>query len=516
MRPCAVSAITTFGLLLSSGAGAATLTVGSGKTYPTPCAAIAAASAGDIIEIDAGTYAKDVCQWSTDSLTLRGVGGLAKLDADGEHAGGKAIWVIAGDDTVVENIEFTNAAVPDQNGAGIRQEGRNLTVRGCWFHHNENGILTSADSQSEILIEYSQFDHNGRGDGYTHNLYIGHVGKLIFQYNYSHRASIGHLLKSRAAENYVLYNRLTGEDGTQSYEIDIPNGGRSYIIGNLIQQGPSTDNSSMISYEREGAHGDNPNHELFVVNNTFVNERPNGSTFINVDGGVSVPVVVRNNIFVGPGTVCSQSSAVLEGNYVGDAPGFVNQAAFDYHITSGSPCEDTGVAPGTGVGYDLTPMHQYVHPAAEEGRVTVGVIDVGAYEIGGGTSGGGGAAGSGGTAGSAGAAGMGGSSGGGSSGTGGESGTGGASGGNGGSAGSGGASGGAGGGASGSGASGGTGGGASGGTGGGTAGTAGADASGEEDDGGCGCRTHGSSPGDWSAFGLLATAILVLRRRHRA
>jgi hypothetical protein len=56
--------------------------------------------------------------------------------------GGKGIWVISGNDTVVENIEFSGAAVPDANGAGIRFEGVNLTVRNCYFHHNQNGILT--------------------------------------------------------------------------------------------------------------------------------------------------------------------------------------------------------------------------------------------------------------------------------------------------------------------------------------------------------------------------------------
>ena len=40
---------------------AATLTVGPGKQFTSPCAAIAAAAPGDLIEIDAsGNYAGDV------------------------------------------------------------------------------------------------------------------------------------------------------------------------------------------------------------------------------------------------------------------------------------------------------------------------------------------------------------------------------------------------------------------------------------------------------------------------
>ena len=67
---------------------------------------------------------------------------------------GKAIWVIAGDDVTVENITFSGARVPDQNGAGIRAEGKNLTVRSSRFYDNENGIL-AARSGSTILIQGS-------------------------------------------------------------------------------------------------------------------------------------------------------------------------------------------------------------------------------------------------------------------------------------------------------------------------------------------------------------------------
>ena len=65
-------------------------------------------------------------------------------------------------------------------------------------------------------------------------LCIGHAASRDFEFNCSHDAIVGHLLKSRAAANYVLYNRLTGENGTDSYELDLPKRGTSYVIGNLI------------------------------------------------------------------------------------------------------------------------------------------------------------------------------------------------------------------------------------------------------------------------------------------
>lgn len=126
----------------------------------------------------------------------------------------------------MENIEFSGCAVPDKNGAGIRQEGANLTVRSCYFHDNENGILAGTVKNGPIWIEYSEFGYNGNGDGYSHNLYINNVDTLIFQFNYSHHAKIGHELKTRAHVNYILYNRLSDEvTGTASRNIDIPNGG---------------------------------------------------------------------------------------------------------------------------------------------------------------------------------------------------------------------------------------------------------------------------------------------------
>jgi hypothetical protein len=49
-------------------------------------------------------------------LTLRGSGGRAHLQAFGKSAEGKAIWVIKGNNVVVENIEFSDAAVASLNG----------------------------------------------------------------------------------------------------------------------------------------------------------------------------------------------------------------------------------------------------------------------------------------------------------------------------------------------------------------------------------------------------------------
>ena len=383
------SLLLSFALLalmaLTPGAQAAILQVGPGKQFATPCAAIAAAAAGDTIQIDSSiTYVGDVCAWTTPNLTLQGVGGArAHIDAGGLNSQGKGIWVISGANTTVENIEFSGASVPDHNGAGIRQQADNLTVRNCFFHDNEEGILTDASLTSTITIEFTEFGFNGFGDGQSHNVYIGNIATLIFRYNYSHHAKIGHLLKTRAAQNFILYNRLSDEaTGTSSYQIDIPNGGLSYVIGNVIEQGPLNDNSTFIAYLEEGTNPGNPNEQLFVINNTFDNDASSG-IFISPALGAA-PVVIKDNIFSGPGTITNQASAVQANNFSGNA-GFVNSAGYDYHLTSGSAAINAGADPGSNGTFSLSPAFQYMHPACAEGRTLVGTIDVGAYEFSGGT-----------------------------------------------------------------------------------------------------------------------------------
>jgi hypothetical protein len=361
---------------------AATLTVGPGKTYAAPCAAIAAAADGDTIEIDAGgSYDGDVCAVPKNGLTLRGLGGRPKIAAAGKNHGGKGIWVISGNDTTVENIEFSGASVPDKNGAGIRQEGKNLTVRGCYFHDNENGILSGGGANTAILVEYSEFANNGFGDGFSHNMYIGHEGRFTLRYSYSHNAKVGHLVKSRAAENYILYNRLTGEAGTASYEVDLPNAGTSYVIGNLIQQGAATQNSALVTYGLEGITAENPGQALFVVNNTFVNDRSAGGTFISTGSAIATPVTITNNVFFGGGTITNQASAIQKTNFAQQDPGLVDRAAYDYRLLPGSPCINAGSDPGTGAGFALLPSRHYIHPASAIDRTIEGAIDIGAFEF---------------------------------------------------------------------------------------------------------------------------------------
>jgi len=358
------------------------LPVGPTRQYKAPSAAAAEARDGDTIEIDAGEYRGDVAVWTANRLTIRGVNGMAHLEAAGKSAQQKAIWVIRGNDTIMEYIEFSGCKVPDRNGAGIRQEGGCLVVRHCSFHDNEDGILTSANPDSIILIEYSEFNHNGAGDGQSHNMYIGKVKSFTLQYCWSRRASIGHLVKSRAEENVILCNRLTDEqDGTSSYVIDLPNGGRSFIIGNVIQHGPRAENGVAVSYAAEGAA--NAVQKLYVTHNTYVNQRAAGGRFLRVTGK-SPSVKVVNNLVVGAGIVLD-GPGKSDNNLVTMEPSFMDAASYDYRLTTQSKARKAGINPGKAGVFNLLPAFQYLHPLAKEPRPKSTKPDIGAFGFMGGT-----------------------------------------------------------------------------------------------------------------------------------
>jgi MYXO-CTERM domain-containing protein len=374
-------------LLVASPASAATLHVGTGMTYTSIAAAAAAAHDGDTIAIEAGTYHEEVV-FTANGLTIQSVGGEVVIDMTGMtlmNQGGKGIFILDGADTTVDGITFVGATDGDGNGAGIRwQGGGMLTVRNCTFRDDEDGILGGNHPDNVALIENNEFLGSGRGEfGYTHNIYISEIDTLTFRGNYSHSLAtgtpdIGHLFKSRAHHNYVLYNRLTAEDSPASYELQLPEGGIAYVIGNLIEQGTMDPNHTIISIGGDGMQW--PDHHVFLINNTIVNQDTAG-TFVNATAPIDLDIV--NNLFVGTGTLVSGGNVMrMTNNLTTDTSVFVDAATFDYHLVAGSMPIDMGVDPGSDGAMSLAPILQYVHPRATEARASVGTIDVGAYEFG--------------------------------------------------------------------------------------------------------------------------------------
>jgi hypothetical protein len=397
---------------LAAGAGdqaaAAPAILHVGKTRPLRTIGEAARTArdGDTVEIDAGDYVGDVAVWTQDRLTIRAPNGRAHLIANGASAEGKGIWVMRGRAILVENIDLTGAKVADGNGAGIRFEKGQVTIRNCTFTENENGIL-SGNNSGALVIENSEFEHNGTVNGQGHSIYVGRIQSLRMSGTYVHRAAGGHLVKSRAAENHLEGNRLTDEiGGMASYELEFPDGGVNYVIGNIIEQASTTENSTIVSVGSEGYRW--PRNELYFVNNTVADDKPQGGIYVTVRPGIQ-RVKAVNNIFVGSGrletggagelvacsglciddikqsvrglvksVVAHKSDADGPASAAGSAPApirgefannfradwdqFVLAARYDYRLAAGARLNGKATVAGTARGVDLTQRLQYVHP----------------------------------------------------------------------------------------------------------------------------------------------------------
>ena len=366
--------------------------VGPERTYKKPSEVAGKVGDGDIVLIDAATYACDTgVVWRADQLTLRGVGGQPHLAAEGcGIPGGKGIWVPGGTDLLIDNIAFSGASVPDENGAGIRFEGSGqVIIRNSAFHHNENGILFTppfADS-TDLLIEHSEFAFNGVSSGQSHNVYINETRSFTFRYNDSHDSHVGHLLKTRARENYILYNRLATMDGTGSYEIDLSEGGDAWIIGNVIQQGRVSENKGVIAYAGEVAVAEGETSRgghLYVVNNTIVNDRLDGADLVALFDHLPATFRMTNNLFVDIPKEelgrMEEAGAALAGNLLTSWPGLADRKRLNYALTDYSDAIGKGVDPGVDHrGAPLMPDRRYRHPAGVEVLVGgTGALDVGA------------------------------------------------------------------------------------------------------------------------------------------
>jgi len=340
-----------------------------------PSDAAKVAEAGDIVEIDAGYYAQDEAIWRAPNLLIRGVGGRAILEVGRSPTNGKAIWLIQSQNITIENIGFKKCKVPDRNGAGIRVEGDNLTVRNCLFRENENGILCGdLKTVKRLSIEYSEFAFNGHGDGQSHGIYVGAIGEFIFRYNYVHHTKSGHQVKSRAYLNKIYNNYLTdAEDGNAAYAIDLPDGGESFVIGNIIQQSRFTENSALIHY---GMPRSQKGRAFFVVNNTAFSSRHTGVFLLNHS---PCEGLIANNLIAGKLDLVV-GHAEKKDNIQVEKSCFNPKPSFPFAINRHCKAVDAGAEIVDADGEKMTPQHEYVHPLSMRRRKQVHLIDVGAFE----------------------------------------------------------------------------------------------------------------------------------------
>lgn len=312
-------ATTALAALFCASAHADILRVGPGETFTRIADAAKAAKDGDIVEILPGEYRGDVATWRQKKLLIRGIGERPVLIADGKIAQGKAIWVIAHGDILIDNIEFRGARAADHNGAGIRFERGRLEVRNSVFIDNQTGILAANFDGAELFVRDSLFAQAPQQmQSLPHLLYVGRIARLEVSGSRFHQGYRGHLLKSRARYNDIRYNLLyDGPQGEASYEIDLPNGGLAFVIGNIVGQSANTQNPTVIAYGAEGNAW--PESALYLAHNTLLSDRHTGTLFLRtwVDRlPADAQIVGINNLSVGLGSL----TLVNGGDYRGNVP----------------------------------------------------------------------------------------------------------------------------------------------------------------------------------------------------
>ena len=329
--------------------------------------ALRQAKDGDTIELLSGEYAGGLLL-DNRRLTLRGVAGGKQpiIQGDGKPSGHAALWTVRGGQVTVQNLEFRGARAADGSGAGLRQEGGDLSVLNCTFFDNEHGLFSINDAKAQLRIEASAF---GRAPkvvgGLAHLLNVGRIAKLHVTGTRFQQGFEGHLLKTRARENFIGYNFIhDGTRGGASYEIDIANGGLATVIGNIIGQGANTQNPVMVAYGSEDRAWDR--NELHLVHNTFVSYGwlPGWALRVFRDHlPAATPVSAINNLIVGPALFWLGASGDFAGNRHATAGMLADIDTYAFELPPGSMWRSSGVDPRNIGGRDLSPKAEFEWPS---------------------------------------------------------------------------------------------------------------------------------------------------------
>ncbi|KAB2926826.1 MAG: hypothetical protein F9K30_05535 [Dechloromonas sp.] len=354
--------------------------VGPGERITTIGEAARLARDGEIIDIRPGTYRGQPAVWTQDRLLIRGSGERPVML--GGSAEGKGIWVVRGGKVRIENIEFRGARVAHFNGAGIRFEKGSLSVHACRFADNEMGILTANFPEQTLEVSDSEFADAPHHPGDLHHLlYVGAIGKFVLRGSRFSGGHLGHLVKSRARESHVLYNMLVdGTEGKASYELEFPNGGLVYVLGNAIAQSAGTDNPAIVAYGAEGQRW--PDNALYLAHNTLVNEHFGGD-FLRVwaekfPAGLEIWQI--NNLLVGDGNFFRPAQGRVEGNQSARRADLIEVGGTPLRLTGQSPLRGSVRPPGSVRGVELLPTEEFAYPVGSRPLRGGSVLAPGAFQ----------------------------------------------------------------------------------------------------------------------------------------
>jgi hypothetical protein len=333
---------------------------------------------------------------------------------------------------VIENLDIRDARPPFtfvgadgktnnylRHAAGIQVEkGEHITIRHCVLHDCGNGLFVSSSEKQasrDILVEGNYIYDNGNpGSGQEHNVYTEAVG-IIFQFNRfgpPRAKSLGNNLKDRSAGLVVRYNWIEG--GNQ--ELDLVDGNDSalvrrepsyretFVYGNVILKQKTSLHPFVVHYGGDGSQSSTYRKgTLYFYNNTVVSARL-GTTLLRLSSDDERCVFANNIVHVLPprgvlNVADNRGKIDVSHNWfktgwlarppaglhddgtslTGAAPGFVDLAAQDFHLTANSPGRGAGKILD-GEPFRSHPVNQqYVRHQSGEACSGDGPPDLGAY-----------------------------------------------------------------------------------------------------------------------------------------
>lgn len=274
---------------------AATVTV-DGVDFSSLSAARTAIKDGSRIYLQKGIYAVGA-YIKASNIELMGEKGVIFDNAVTDN---KAAMVFTGDNIYVESIECRNIAVKDKNGACIRFEGQNLTVRNLYAHDSQVGILTNKDA-GNITIEYSKFERlggEGKSEGYAHAVYAFADELRFYRSEILSTQGAGSGIKSRSKKTVILESRLATIDGNDSRLIDTANFGELIVKNSILQQGNNSTNSQLIAYGLEkNVERLFKANSIEIKNNIFILDREQANIILSYR--LADTIDISDNIYIG-------------------------------------------------------------------------------------------------------------------------------------------------------------------------------------------------------------------------
>jgi hypothetical protein len=305
----------------------------------TPADVLKSAKDGDTVTLPKGEFLQ--CMFvPQNNLTIKAHGTHLR----GRACGGKAALVVQGRDVVIEGLEVSEVSVGG-NGAAIRMEGRNLTLRNVKFHRNEMHVLTGNEfAQGFLHVFDSTFVDSMSNGAYAHGIYAGTIEEFkCIRCTVIRAWRYGHLVKSRASRTEIAHSTIVQDISNASLGIDVSQGGDVWIHDNILVQGrpgvradgyvsSGTDNADFVGYAKETYEPwlqkdadagripkdkvgtpkfpEWPNGKLVIERNTFVSDwngkgpndfpGPHRSNLRFLTAAGTKPMIVRNNVIVWP------------------------------------------------------------------------------------------------------------------------------------------------------------------------------------------------------------------------